>query len=300
MKEKRNDDGFRLSDNRRRAESLQIARQNDEFKNEENKRRAEAHKIERRNDEFKKEENKRRAEAHKIERQNIEFRTQENDRRLNLLKIKREEEEYKEEERRRNASRMRLSRDKYENNFHLLKLNYESKIKEGPTHICSCCGGLWFEYSIEEFTVEMLRNKGLPKEFIDKVYYLKNTIIKLCVTCRKDIMLNKVPNLCLSNVLENKVITLEEAENLSYEKKCDLIRKDPVTCVRYFEHRLKCLWEILLAPCGPFEGNGLEDKYIRVEFQFRGSPHIHVCIRLKNAPKYDKNNPKSIEQCTVY
>ncbi|CAF1656335.1 unnamed protein product [Rotaria magnacalcarata] len=104
----------------------------------------------------------------------------------------------------------------------------------------------------------------------------------------------------LTQVLENNVITLEEAENLSYEKKCDLTRKDPVTCVRYFEHRLKCLWEILLAPCGPFEGNGLEDKYIRVEFQFRGSPHIHVCIRLKNAPKYDKNNPKSIEQCTVY
>ncbi|CAF4955463.1 unnamed protein product, partial [Rotaria socialis] len=46
--------------------------------------------------------------------------------------------------------------------------NNESKIKEGPTHICSCCGGLWFEYSIKEFTVEMLRNKGLPKEFIDK------------------------------------------------------------------------------------------------------------------------------------
>ncbi|CAF5054955.1 unnamed protein product, partial [Rotaria magnacalcarata] len=89
----------------------------------------------------------------------------------------------------------------------------------------------------------------------------------------------------LTQVLENKVITLEEAENLSYEKKCDLIRKDPVTCV---------------PPCGQFEGNGLEDKYIRVEFQFRGSPHIHVFIWLKNAPKYDKNNPKSIEQCIEF
>ncbi|CAF4566055.1 unnamed protein product, partial [Rotaria socialis] len=222
MRERRTDDEFRLLDNRRRANSHKIGRRNNEFKIEENKRRADAHKIERQNDElkieenkrkaealkierqndeFKTEENKRRAKAHKIERQNDEFKTQENERRLKSLKIKREEEEYKEEERRRNASRMRMSRDKYENNFHLMKLNYESKIKEGPTHICSCCGGLWFEYSIRELTIEMLTNKGLKKEFIDNVCYLKNTIVKLCVTCRKDIMLNKVPNLCLSNGL---------------------------------------------------------------------------------------------------
>ncbi|CAF4534979.1 unnamed protein product [Rotaria sp. Silwood2] len=167
-------------DKRRRAKSQKIARQNDEFKTEDNKRRAEAHKIERQNDEFKTEENKKRAEA---------------------LKIKREEEEYKEEERRRNALRMQNNRDKYKNNFDVMKSNYALKIKEGPTHICSCCDGLWFEYSIREFTAEMLTNKGLKKEFIDTVCYLKNTIIKLCVTCRKDIMLNKVPNLCLSNGL---------------------------------------------------------------------------------------------------
>ena len=201
LKIARHFDEFKSQENQRRAESLKIARQNDEFKSRENQRRAEAHKIERQNDEFKNEENQRRAEALKITRQNDEFKSNENQRRLTLLKIKREEEEYKEDERRSNALRMHHSRDKYKNNFDAMKLNYESKIKEGPTHICSCCGGLWFEYSIREFTVEMLTNKGLKKEFIDTVCYLKNTIIKLCVTCRKDIMSNKVPNLCLSNGL---------------------------------------------------------------------------------------------------
>ncbi|CAF1941174.1 unnamed protein product [Rotaria magnacalcarata] len=99
-------------------------------------------------------------------------------------------------------------------------------------------------------------------------------------------------------------LTLSAAETKWSELIVILIQvlenKDPVTCVRYFEHRLKCLWEILLASCGPFEGNGLEDKYIRVEFQVRGSPHIHVLIWLKNAPKYDKNKPKSIEQCIAF
>ncbi|CAF3339481.1 unnamed protein product [Rotaria socialis] len=87
---------------------------------------------------------------------------------------------------------------------------------------------------------------------------------------------------------------------MNYEKKCDLIRNDPVTCVRYFEHRLKCLWEILSAPCGPFHGYELEDKYVRVEFQVRGSPHIYALLWLKNAPKYDKNNPESIEKCIEF
>ena len=96
---------------------------------------------------------------------------------------------------------MQENRDKYKNNFDSVKSNYESKIKEGPTHICSCYGGLRFEYSIRKFTVEILTNKGLEKEFIDTVCYLKNTIIKLCVTCRKYILLNKVPDLCLSNGL---------------------------------------------------------------------------------------------------
>ena len=98
-----------------------------------------------------------------------------------------------------------------------MKSNYESKIKEGPIHICSCCGGLWFEYSIREFTSDMLINKGLKKEFINTVCYLKNTVIKLCVTCRKDIMLGKTPNLCLSNGLAfyeipNCLKTLTELE----------------------------------------------------------------------------------------
>ena len=96
---------------------------------------------------------------------------------------------------------MHNNRDKYKNNIESMKSNYESKIKEGPTHICSCCGGLWFEYSIREFTVETLANKGLKEAFIDTVCYLKNTIIERCAICSKDMMLNKVPTLCLSNGL---------------------------------------------------------------------------------------------------
>ncbi|CAF1405512.1 unnamed protein product [Rotaria sordida] len=180
---------------------INTQRRNEEFKTEDNKRRADAHKVERQDDEFKKEENKKRAEALKIARHDNEFKTEENKRRADAHKIERQDDEFKEEERRRNVLRMHNSRDKYKSNFDSMKSNYESKIKEGPTHICSCCGGLWFEYSIREYTVEMLTNKGLKAEFINTVCYLKHAVIKLCVTCRKDIVLGKIPNLCLSNGL---------------------------------------------------------------------------------------------------
>lgn len=159
MRERRADDGFSLSDNRRRANS---------------------HKIERQDNELKTEENRKRAETLKAERQDLEFKT---------------------EERRRNALRMRDTRDNYRSKFYRLISDYASKIKEGPTQMCSCCGGVWFKYSIREYTANMLRNKGLKPKFIDTVCYLKDAAIKLCVNCRKDMMSNRVPNMNLSNGL---------------------------------------------------------------------------------------------------
>jgi hypothetical protein len=75
---------------------------------------------------------------------------------------------------------MHNSRDKYKNNFDGMKSNYESKIKEGPIHICSCCGGLWFEYSIREYTVGLLTNKGLT------LYPPMSTGVDICVSNAKN------------------------------------------------------------------------------------------------------------------
>ena len=50
----------------------------------------------------------------------------------------------------------------------------------------------------------------------------------------------------------------------------------------------------------PFQEYELVDKYVRTEFQVRGSPHVHALLWLKNAPKYDKNNPEAIEKCIEF
>lgn len=200
MRDRRIDDDFRFSDNRRRAKSHRIEREDVEFKTEENKRRAEALKISRQDDAFKTEEKKRRAKALKNQREDAEFKIEDNKRRAEAHQIEREDDVFKEAERRKNSLRMTNSRMKYKTNFDDMKSDYQSKIKEGPTHICSCCGGLWFDYSIREHTLEMLAKKGLKEEFIDTVCHLKHTIIKLCVTCAKDITSNKIPNLALVRV----------------------------------------------------------------------------------------------------
>ena len=200
-KVEREDQEFKKEDNERRAAAHKVEREDQEFKKEDNERRAAAHKVEREDQEFKKEDNERRAAAHKVEREDEEIKKGENKRRAEALRISREDEEFKTEEKKRNASRIQNNRDKYKNNFDAMKSSFEPKIKEGPTNICSCCGGLWFDYSIKKCTVEMLLEKGFEAEFIEKICYLKHPITKFCVTCKKDIVSNKVPNLSLSNGL---------------------------------------------------------------------------------------------------
>ena len=137
--------------------------------------------------------NKRRAKCQKIAGQNNGFKTEENKRRAEALKVKPKQEEYKEEESIRNALRIPNGRDKYKNNFDVMKSSYELKINEGAIPVYSCCGGLWFEHSIREFTVEMLTRKG----FIDSLLSQKYNHQIMCHVQ----MLNNVPNLCLSDGL---------------------------------------------------------------------------------------------------
>jgi hypothetical protein len=43
----------------------------------------------------------------------------------------------------------------------------------------------------------------------------------------------------LKSILDNKKITEEEAVAMCYEDKASLIRRDPVTCCRYFDYKLR-------------------------------------------------------------
>ena len=104
----------------------------------------------------------------------------------------------------------------------------------------------------------------------------------------------------LVRVLEKREISREEADQISWEHKCNLIRKDPVTCARYFDRRLRELFKLIRTQGGPFEEYEVDDFYIRIEFQHRGSPHAHCIVYLKNAPKFDRDHPESRTACEKF
>lgn len=94
----------------------------------------------------------------------------------------------------------------------------------------------------------------------------------------------------LKKVLDNETITVQAALQLSNKDKATLIQRDPITCARYFDHRFNALMKACSSPHGPFGNRTILHFYHRVEFQHRGSPHIHMLLWLSNSPVYDPNN----------
>ena len=90
-------------------------------------------------------------------------------------------------------------------------------------------------------------------------------------------------------------ISIQQLEQMSWHEKCDLISKDPGTCALFFNNRVKKFFKhILKSPHSPI--GKLENFFYRVEFQHRGSPHIHALLWIKNAPHYEKDNDLTIIQ----
>ena len=88
----------------------------------------------------------------------------------------------------------------------------------------------------------------------------------------------------------------EEISSMTWEQKIKLIQKDPVTCSRYFDHRVQQFIKVVLKSSHGFLGK-ITDYFYRVEFQQRGSPHIHMIVWVENAPKY---NSSTNEEITTY
>ena len=94
--------------------------------------------------------------------------------------------------------------------------------------------------------------------------------------------------------LNNRIsYTDKDIEGLTWQEKTKLVQRDPVTCSRYFDHRVQeFLNAILKSNCEPI--GKLRDFFYRVEFQQRGSPHIHMLVWIENAPTLEKSSEKEI------
>ena len=87
----------------------------------------------------------------------------------------------------------------------------------------------------------------------------------------------------------------KELDAMTWQEKTKLVQKDPVTCSRYFEHRVQeFLNTILKSDCEPI--GKVKDYFYRVEFQQRGSPYIHMLVCIENTPTLEKNSEEKIVQ----
>ena len=99
----------------------------------------------------------------------------------------------------------------------------------------------------------------------------------------------------LAKLIDGMEYSEKELEGLTWQEKTKLVQKDPVTCSRYFDHRVQeFLNTVLKSSCVPI-GKVLDYSY-RVEFQQRGSPHIHMLVWIENAPKLETNSEEEIVQ----
>ena len=74
-------------------------------------------------------------------------------------------------------------------------------------------------------------------------------------------------------------------KNMTYQERCNTLNKNPVLVARHFQYKIEIFFKVIVLD-GPL---GKTSYYaIRVEFQVRGSPHIHSFMWIINAPKLSK------------
>ena len=127
----------------------------------------------------------------------------------------------------------------------------------------------------------MIRQLGLPTWFIS---------LSAGDTKWKD--LHKI----LGKLVDNKDYTDDELHSMDWKTTTRLLQSDPVTCARFFDHRVQqFINNVLKSNLHPI--GHVKDYFYRVEFQQRGSPHIHMVVWIENAPKH---NEQSNEQITEF
>ena len=83
--------------------------------------------------------------------------------------------------------------------------------------------------------------------------------------------------------LKGREMTDDVIAAMSYDEKCKVLNSNPVVVAKHFQFHLEILLkDLILSTSNPI---GKVQYYaIRIEFQFRGSPHAHCFIWVKNFP----------------
>ena len=97
----------------------------------------------------------------------------------------------------------------------------------------------------------------------------------------------------LGLLIDKKHYSETELKDMNWSDKTRLIQNDQVTCSLHFDYRVQQFINVVLKsehdPIGK-----VSDYFYRVEFQQRGSPHIHILSWIEDAPVYNQNPEEDI------
>merc|ERR1711911_365103 len=141
-----------------------------------------------------------------------------------------------------------------------------------------CSPAYWQKVKGELFA--MVRQLGMPTWFLT---------FTACETWWPELIRS------LQRDLDGKILSEEEVYNMSWEKKVELIRGNAVLCARHFNHRFEAFLKTVLKEKLHYEAN-LDDYFFRIEFQQRGSPHVHMIMWKHDAPKYGIQSNEEISE----
>ena len=84
-------------------------------------------------------------------------------------------------------------------------------------------------------------------------------------------------------------MTDEQVEALSYFERCSMLNLNPVVVAKHFQYRVETFFkEVLMSRANPI---GKIIYYaLRIEFQMRGSPHLHALIWTSDCPDLTHDN----------
>ena len=89
----------------------------------------------------------------------------------------------------------------------------------------------------------------------------------------------------LARLVDHREYSDCEINEMTWQKKSELIRNDPVTYARNFDYMIQRLIHNVfkgeVMPVGD-----IADVFYRVEFQQRGSPHNHALLWIKKSPQF--------------
>ena len=97
--------------------------------------------------------------------------------------------------------------------------------------------------------------------------------------------------ICVIASQYNVSLTEQDVKDMTWEERCHWIRRNPVTAARQFDYRVQLFVKHVLRSGVIGE---IDDYLYRVEFQARGSPHIHMVIWIKEAQKYESDSDEDI------